>query len=241
MGFDLRKPQITSPTEQGQLLQIKSYLYQLVEQLQFALNSVDNTAQNVVKEAPKSTEKVKNEANAEATFNSIKSLIIKSADIVEAYYQEVSKRLEGEYVATSDFGTFKEQTSQNLSANSASIASVFENLQTIISDINDLQHEMIDVNAYIRSGLLYTNEAGVPIYGVEVGQKNVVDGAEVFNQYARFTADKLSFYDQVGYEVAYISDYKLYISNAEVTGILRLGAFQINTANGFSIKYVGRG
>ena len=240
MSYDLRKPQITSPTEQGQLLQIKSYLYQLVEQLQFALNSIDTTAQNVVKEAPKSTEKAISEVNAEATFNSIKSLIIKSADIVEAFYQEVSKRLDGDYLAVSDFGTFREHTSQEISANSTNITTVFENLQSILTDISNIEHSLIDVNAYLRLGLLYTNEQGVPIYGVEVGQKNTIDGVEVFNQFARFTADKLSFYDQNGYEVAYISDYKLYITHAEVTGTLRLGAFEINTTNGFRLKYVGR-
>ncbi len=240
MSYDLRKPQITSPTAQGQLLQIKSYLYQLVEQLQFALNSIDTTAQNVVKEAPKSTEKAISEVNAEATFNSIKSLIIKSADIVEAFYQEVSKRLDGDYLAVSDFGTFREHTSQEISANSTNITTVFENLQSILTDISNIEHSLIDVNAYLRLGLLYTNEQGVPIYGVEVGQKNTIDGVEVFNQYARFTADKLSFYDQNGYEVAYISDYKLYITNAEVTGTLRLGAFEINTTKGFRLKYVGR-
>ena len=64
---------------------------------------------------------------------------------------------------------------------------------------------------------------------------------EVFNKYARFTAGRLSFYDKNDIEVAYISDYKLYITNAEIKGTLKLGAFLIDTSKGFRLKWVGRG
>ena len=84
-------------------------------------------------------------------------------------------------------------------------------------------------------------ENEIPVYGIEVGQRNTVNGVEVFNKFARFTADRLSFYDQSGEEVAYISDFKLYITNAEVTGTLKLGGFLIDTSKGFTLKWAGRG
>ena len=74
-----------------------------------------------------------------------------------------------------------------------------------------------------------------------VGQKNVIDGEEVFRKYARFTSDRLSFYDQNDVEVAYISDYKIHISHAEVTGTLKLGGYLVDTSNGLTFKWVGRG
>ena len=144
-------------------------------------------------------------------------------------------------MATSDFGTFKEKTTQDIIANSSSIESVYTNVQEIISDIQNIESKLISVDAYIRSGLLYTDDGGIPIYGLEIGQRNEVDGVEVFNKYAQFTSDRLSFFDSNDIEVAYISDYKLHITNAEITGILTLGAFQINTTKGFRLKYVGRG
>jgi hypothetical protein len=58
---------------------------------------------------------------------------------------------------------------------------------------------------------------------MEIGQRTEVDGVEVFNKYARFTSDRLSFFDQNGNEVAYISDKKLYISHIEVTGSYNIG------------------
>ena len=242
MSIDIRLPNITGNNTAEQMAQVKSYLFQLAEQLQWALNNIEASSGNVVVSTPKtSAAAADTEVDRKATFNSIKSLIIKSAEIVDAYYESISKRLEGSYVAVSDFGTYKETTSQEILANSTGITSLYENIQSIITDISELEHSLIEVNAYIHSGLLYTDDDGIPIYGLEVGQRNEVDGVEVFNQYARFTADRLSFYDQNGLEVAYISDYKLYITNAEITGVLTLGAFQINTTKGFRLKYVGRG
>ena len=65
----------------------------------------------------------------------------------------------------------------------------------------------------------------MPVYGIEVGQRTEIDGVEVFNKYARFTSDRLSFYDQNDNEVAYISDKKLYITHIEVTGSYTISGF----------------
>lgn len=228
MSYEIRLPNINGKTEVAQLGQIKSYLFQLVEQLQFIVNDIDVASGYVVSaNAPKSTESEKTEAkiDAEATFNAIKSLIIKSADIVDAYYEEIDKRLEGAYVASSDFGVYSENTAQTITENSTAIDNLFANLQEILSDIENIEHALIDVNAHIRTGLLYYDDRGIPVYGLEIGQRNIVDGEEVFNKYARFTADRLSFYDQNDTEVAYISDYKLYIRNVEITSTYKIGGF----------------
>ena len=241
MSFDIKFPNITAQSESGKIEQIRGYLYQLVEQLKWALNSIDGGSAKVLQQGNQSAKKETIEEESQATFNSVKALIIKSADIVNAYYEEFNKKFSGEYVAKSDFGTFVELTDHSISVNSTGIESLFSSMQEIITDIEGLEHKLIEVNAHIRTGLLYNDDEGVPIYGLEIGQKNTIDGEEVFNKYARFTSDRLSFYDQNDTEVAYISDYKLYITNAEVTGKLKLGAFELNTANGLTLKYVGRG
>ena len=236
-SFDIKYPSITALNEKGQIEQIRGYLYQLADQLKWALNSIESGGTKVLQQGNQSATKEVTEKEAQATFNSVKALIIKSADIVNAYYEEISERFSGEYVAQSDFGTYVEKTTQDISKNSTEIEQLFTNFQKISTDIEYL----IEVNANIRSGLLYYDDEGVPIYGLEIGQKNTIDGVEVFNKYARFISDRLSFYDQNDTEVAYISDYKLYITNAEITGKLKLGAFELNTANGLTLKYVGRG
>lgn len=238
MSIDINFPNITAPTSEGKLEQIRSYLYQLADQLKWALNSIEgNSGNNVVTHSSKNTT-AEEQAEAEATFNSVKSLIIRSADIVNAYYDEIKERFSGQYVAQSDFGTFIELTHQSITTNSNAIESLFSSMQEIITDIENLEHSLIGVNAHIRSGLLYYDDEGVPIYGLEIGQKNTIDGKEVFNKYARFTSDRLSFYDKNDTEVAYISDYKLYITNAQITGTLTLGRYEIDTSDGLVFKWV---
>lgn len=222
-----RLPSVTAKTEAGKLQQIQSYMYQLVEQLNVALADIDGGSigkQTATANQPGISPTAGTEVAAQATFGSIKSLIIKSADIVNAYYDVINKRLEGLYVAESDFGTYAEQTAQQIEANSTAVKQFYTNLQTVISDIN-LKISQIDVSAYINSGLLDYDDDGAPVYGLEVGQRTEIDGKEVFNRYARFTASKLSFFDSNGIEVAYISDKKLYISHVEITGSFTMGGF----------------
>lgn len=462
MGIDFRMPNIAG-TDREQLAQIRSYLYQFIPQLQWALNTLDNSYSSIAQQAitpkPKSLEQPTAAAkpdDPEATFNSIKAIIIKSADIVNAYYEDMNKRFESAYVAQSEFGTFAQKTAQDIKANADGIEQVFTNVQLIdttvsnidtnvktidttvktmdttvrtidtkvttidtdlktvsgevqnidttlktvessvgnldtniksvednvgkldttlktveenvgaidtnlktveqnvgeidtnlktvgenvnaidsnlktveqnvgdidnnlktvegnvgqletnlqdtksgigsnleslssevgqidtalqevktgidtnvkelTEDIGDLDsslkdmkdevdselqdvkdelesiiYTLIEVNASIKTGLLYYDDNGIPIYGLEIGQRNTVDGVEVFNKFARFTSDRLSFYDRNGTEVAYISDYKLHITNAEIEGTLKLGAFLVDTSKGFRLKWVGRG
>lgn len=243
MGLDLRMPNITGASEREQLAQIRSYLYQFVPQLQWALNNLDTSSsqgqsvQQVIKEKVTSN----NPVSAEATFNAIKSLIIKSADIVQAYYDEINSRLEGLYVAESDFGTFVEQTNQVIKQTSTYVEQLFADTQAIVTDIDSIEHTLIDVNAHIKSGLLCYDDKGVPVYGLEIGQRNTIDGEEVFNKFARFTADRLSFYDQNDQEVAYISDQKLYIRNVEITSSYKIGGFvdTVTAGGGIVTKWVG--
>ena len=129
------------------------------------------------------------------------------------------------------------QLNTDLKDAKTSIASELIDLQ---SELAALNFSLVEVNANIRTGLLYNDENGIPVFGVEIGQTNKVDGVEVFNQFARITADKLSFYDQNGSEVAYISDYNLCITNAEVTGTLKLGGYIVDTTNGLAFKWGGR-
>ena len=227
MTVDFRFPNITAKDEAGQLRQMQSYLFQLVEQLNWAMKNVgtgsSGAASHAVPDVAGSAGGT--DTSAQTTFNSIKALIIKSADIVNAYYESINAKLEGQYVAQSDFGTFSEETSNRIEANSTEIAQFYSDLQSVITDIESVEHTLIEVNAHIKSGLLYYDASGAPVYGLEIGQRTETDGVETFNKYARFTADKLSFYDSNDNEVAYISDKKLYITHVEITGSFSFGGF----------------
>ena len=500
MSIDLRIPNITG-NEKEQLTQIRSYLIQLIPQLQWALNNVNasEVSDDVVRQlsqriaSASSSVSGGSSGNAEITFAKLKPLIIKSADIVQAYYEEINKRLQGIYVAESDFGTFVQQTELNMKATSEKVDLNFTNTQAIIGateekfesdfnkltesidgkindvngqidDVNDaiedtneaigtvntridetnvaigtvntridetnekiiavedaidetntridgvnsaiestnagirdvnskldatnenidglretiedtntnidilieakdlnkedvdklnstikningaideinttvesieadvetidghvqdvddqvvgvngsvenvqnltnslntsvqdtesaindantkvdntnqaiedlkdatkkasasvedinktieelnkeIEHlkslDIIEVDSHIHFGLLYYDDDEIPVYGIEIGQTNYVNGVEVFEKYTRFTADRVSFYDQNNNEVAYISDYKLYIANVEIIDTLKMGGF-VDTVqpNGDIVtRWVGR-
>ena len=221
----LRYPDFSTPSQAEPLKRVQSYLYQIVDELNIALANVDGQGADARTQVISTASSDANsEKEAQATFSSIKSLIIKSADIVEAYYEVINKKLEGLYVAKSDFGTYVEQTGAEISANSYAISQNYTNVQQILSEI-ETDIKEIDVRANIKSGLLGYDDSGVPVYGLEIGQRTEVDGEEVFNKYAQFTADKLAFFDQNGNEVAYISDRKLYITEVEVTGSYKISGF----------------
>lgn len=247
MSLDLRLPNITATDATGQVMQMKNYLYQMVQQLNYSMQTVQTSAAEAAVQAAQ-TASAASKTDPASTFSEIKALIIKSADIVNAYYEQINRRLEGVYVAQSTFGTYTEQTSQEIEENSTNINQAFTNIQQVqvaldeaVNDMLKIESILVSVNAYINSGLLYTDEEGVPVYGIEVGQRTEIDGQEVFNRYARFTSNKLSFYDSNGNEVAYISDYKLFISNVEITGSYRIGHLVDTVQSDGSIvtKYMG--
>lgn len=244
MSFNFRLPNITATSPEGKLQQMQSFLYQTVEQLNWALNAIETgTGSSQVVNQNAMTGSSEEKKDAVASFSEIKSLIIKSADIVNAYYEKINARLAGEYVAQSDFGIFTELTEQRLEASSTAIEQFYTDLQQILTDIENVEHTLIEVNAHIKSGLLYYDDDGAPVYGLEIGQRNEIDGEEVFNKYARFTSEKLAFYDSNGSEVAYISDKKLYISHVEVTGSFTQGGFVDTTLPDLSVvtKWIGGG
>ena len=239
MPIDIPRPNINAPTEAGRLEQVRSYLYQMSEQLNWALNSVETKIETSVSNTSKRTSAEPTPEEAQANFNSIKSLIIKSADIVDEYYNKTSARNEGLYVASGDFGDFVEKTEAAFEATSKEIATKFENIQQITSDLEYIREQLIETNAYIKAGLLYYDDtSGATVYGIEVGQTNTIDGVEVFDKFARFTSDRLSFYDKNDVEVAYISDYKLVITNAEIKGVLTLGSYKIDTSDGLAFTWI---
>lgn len=239
--INIRLPDITGATEKEQLLQVKSYLHQLVGELNWALGAIESGSNTTAAVTKQSSGSAVTKEEMTTSFNELRSLIMKSAHTASAYAEAAEEIYNSRYVAQSDFGTYKEEAEQRIVKNSAGIEQFFEDMQEIITDIETLQHSLIKVSANIQSGLLYYDDSGVPIYGVEVGQRTVIDGEEVFNQFARFTADRLSFYNQNGIEVAYISDYKLYITHVEIKGSLKEGGYvdTITEGGGIVTKWVG--
>ena len=253
--INLRLPNITAQDERGKLEQIRSYLYQFAEQLNWALNNIDSKAADAAQKVEASTQQKNAVEQAQATFSEVKSLIIKSADIVNAYYEEINRRLEGVYVAESDFGTYKQETALEMSATSEDIKLLFGNQQVMqenvdgITDVLQAGDEgttILGSEAWCKIGVLDYEESGFPIYGMEIGQTNTQGTETALKKFAQYRSDGVHLYDQNGTEVATIISNKLNINNAEminatITGVTTVGGYDIITSNGLAFKWRGRG
>ncbi|MBO7318490.1 MAG: hypothetical protein J6V06_00535, partial [Clostridia bacterium] len=133
MAYDIRLPNITGTTDREQLEQIKSYLYQFAEQLKYAVQVIDINTVAVTQQVKAVSNTVGNPTTEQKLqqFNNLKNLIISSADIISAYGEEIRRSLEGEYVAQSEFGIYKEETTMQVVENSKNLTEYYEKLETI--------------------------------------------------------------------------------------------------------------
>lgn len=241
MSIDIRLPNITGRTETEQLSQIKSYLYQFAQQLQWAMSTVEAGIGKTVVTKKDGSVSVVTSGQEASNFNQIKDMIIKSADIVTAYYESIDSmlKLSGHYTASSDFGKFVEDTQNQISATNAKVMQNITDLQAIFDENGNIRTELL-VNGHIYSGIIEYAKDGEAIVGIEIGQTTTENGVETFNKFARFTAERLAFYDAAYQDepVAYISNYMLVITNAWVKGNLELGVgnhFLLDTSNGLAL------
>ena len=207
-----------------QLLEMYSYLYQMSQQLNIALNSL--SAENI-KQSPASNNNNAATGTKDAAadkYNHLKSLIIKTAKDVDDGMETIRNELKGEYVAQSEFGTYKESVSQTISENAAYTKKEFEAVYEITSELGNYQSEL---SGYIKTGIV---EDG--IIGVEISQGS---GEKV-----RLAAGELSFW-QGGVKGAVMTNNRFYIDNLTVNNNAQFGNFMIDTSDGgFAIRYIGK-
>ena len=223
-----------------QLQRQYAYLFQMAQQLNLAAQQVEGGTQSAV-----SAPAVSNEEKQQ--YQTLKSLIVKTARQVEREMETLSAKLTGEYVAQSDFGTYVERLNSYLEADPAAITQYYSFASALQSNIDAVSADFADYRAdtqgYIRTGIVDYNGA-VPVYGVAVGQgltTREVDGETVVEQNnfrATFTATKLSFWQDTT-EIAYVSNNKMYINNITVLQAMTLGKWELTTRSGLAFKWIG--
>ena len=153
-------------------------------------------------------------------FESLKQLIIKTADFSMENSEQFSKTLKGGFVAKSTFGEYVRQTSLTLTANSEGITQLFDYTAGINS-----KDERYGVTArqYVKTGLLYYDGV-TPRYGVGVGNisTTVQSGNEVINTSAgevvTVTPGEVAFWQQ-GLKVAYLTDKVLHFPSGTLEAL----------------------
>ena len=239
MGFNITIPKITAGSTAEQVQQVYSYLFQMAEQLNWALNTIETSSGT--SSVPSAIKFEQSEAISEKeavdTFNSIKALIIKSADIVKAYEETIVTDFNGTYFADSDFGTYLKETSRVIEENSEGVSETYTKVETVSSKVDSLEDETRSTNAYIKRGYLgYHDRLKKDAYGIAVGE---TDDNGVYNRYAWFISEGLCLFDENGEEVAYVSQNKLFITSAAFVGTVQFNKYIADTSDGLAFLWIG--
>ena len=237
---------------------VYDYLYRVTEQLNLALTNLgtenfaaDSAARQVLAGGMSAEQK----KAMEAGLGNLKSLIIKTADAVQAEVEALEISLESKYVAVSDFGAYQEDIAARLTATAAKIEQAISYYAALSDALGGVSDEFdaytVEVQGYIRQGIIGYEDA-VPVIGIAIGrdlsvtgEQETVDGKvydviDTSSNMSIWTPERLAFYIN-GAEAAYFSNGALYVGTVIVEQKLVIGQnkWQIDHANGLSIKWIG--
>ena len=251
MNLNLNAPPQFNGTPEEQIKQVTRYLFQLQRDLNIALDGVDKSiSQSVGQTAQTAAQK----ETAQAA-KSLKALIIKTANFVKQEMDSWTELLEGNYLAISDFGTYREEVSQEITATATDIVNRFNfestleayraRIEELEADNSLLNSYKVQTEQYTKTGLLYYDEYDVPVYGYAVGEvltRVTVNGDETVRRedlLATWSAGRMNFW-QGGQIIAYYANNKLYVLRGEFIESVQIGDWVITTNDGnFDIDYAG--
>ena len=237
-------PLVMNGTPEQQLGQMRDYLFQLVEKLNVEFDTLQTKTERAVEivrgtSGSAEADAVQKAKDAVERFNETKALIIKSADIVNAYYEYSKEKFTHEYTAESDFGTYIENITQTIVKDSRSIQ---QNIDSISAIQGELEQQRT-INGYIRTGLIDIGdgieEIGIELYA-DFEQTQAEEIEYISRRFATFTTSGIDFYDGDRNKVSYISDGVLHVYRAEILGSLGLGAhYEIDVTDGIAFMWRG--
>lgn len=247
-GYTFSAPPALTGSEKQQLQAMYNYLYRMNENLNVALNNLsgEKVLQQMHQQIVDATGGETPKDALQAQYDALKSLVIKTAHTVRQEMTVIVTQLEGKYLAISEFGQYQENMEATIRATAEGILQEYgyeSKLDDLSNSASLFDEYIVKTDQYIKTGLLYY-DGSVPRYGVAVGENLttvVVDGVTILqrnNLCATFTSDRLSFW-MGGIEVAYVSNNKLYIAEAEIAGAITMGNWRMSRSGGFKIQWIG--
>ena len=234
-------PPTLSGEEREQLQQLYRYLNAMSEKLNTALMSI--SIEQMEPEVAQTIRTAGGEA-VEKNYTSLKTMIIKTAEIVRHEMDEITTTLRDEYVALSEqFGTYESSLQNTITATAQGVVENFHYEERISGLEEDAEGLTNKLDSYIFMGIIGHDAQDNPITGIAIG-----DGVTSYDQQgnaqindnrkmATFTANRLTFY-QNGIETAWFGDSKFYIAQGELTQGLKIGNHTWKPLTGGAIALV---
>ena len=216
-------PPILQGKAENQLQQIYGYLFNVSNQLNSAMMSIEIRQQKAEEQTKTAAaEEEQNQANTD--FIKAKSLIIKTAELVRTEMEEIRARLSGSIEALSEqFGTYQQTITNEITATTNGILQelqIREKIEGVEGQISDF---ISSYESYIFAGLVdpINNRSGIAI-----GESLIDSNGNLIpeHQVVRITTDRISFF-QSGTEVSYFSNNQFYIAKGVVTDSMQMGNF----------------
>lgn len=212
-------PPALAGDERNQLVQLFRYLSEMSEKLNTALNNIsveqmDTTAQQQIRTAGA-------EEN-QAAYNGLKSLIVKTAEIVHGEMDEISTVLQSQFnVVSEQFGELQRSTTASITAAADGIRQNYEMIEQLKNSGNTTDIFMNRIKGYIYTGIIdeQTGTLGIAIGEEITNQDGTMNSAK---KMATFTMNKLSFW-QGETELAYFTDNVFHITHGEIMKTLKIG------------------
>ena len=231
-----------------------------VETLENDVATATNTANEAVERADALETDIENVSNATNAVTDRANAIENTINEQQSGLNEISQRVSGAEAditasqqAIRDNEALIKSEEQKREEEIARTDNEIEALKENVDSISDkLGKYQVNTEQFIRTGLLYYEKAvidgvevSIPRIGVAIGENLTTitiedpetgEKKEVLSRqglYTTYTSDKLSFYLN-DVEVAYISNGKLYISEAEIFGFkLKTGKWLVNTESDY--------
>ncbi|MBP5720419.1 MAG: hypothetical protein J6W82_05085 [Bacteroidales bacterium] len=242
-------PPILQGTEREQLVVLRDYLVRLSR-------SLDDSITKVVDTAVEASAKRVQTKQATEQADTLRGLIVKTADTIHHEIDMITQELHEDYVAVSDFGTYREsvtaeiQTTARQTVESYGYTSAIETLNTQLGTVEDymesIQGEI--VRGYIEDPV--THETGI---GIAISEQLSFTGTTQdqggVTYYELTPGQSLGLYTSTGWQfwlngkkVGWFDsrDEMLHTVQLAVEQDITLGAGWIMTpTNGFGLRYVG--
>ena len=216
-------PPMLSGTEEEQLKATWRYLSAMSEKLNIALNQI-----SIEQMEPETRTQIMTAGQTAITeqATALKSMIIKTAEVVRHEMDEITAHLEDNYTAlSSQFGEYERNLTSNITATAEGILQEYQYTEKITALEEGTESFQRNLSQYIFTGLV--DEVNGK-YGIAIGE-NVTAYDAQGNPYmnterktATFTMDRLSFW-QGEKELAYFSDSVFHIAQGEVTDYMKMG------------------
>lgn len=95
--MDIRLPNITATTERGQIEQIKSYLYQLVSQLEWIFSTIGKESS------------VETGGDLSGIISAIKPVLIEASEISNAYYEQMKAQMKKDFARKTEHSALEKE------------------------------------------------------------------------------------------------------------------------------------